>query len=99
MSDDWNLAVSDHYGEFEAAWHNLRTFYDEWFSTLAVSVTTQADWHELLDELGAYGLSYEVRDETRAADERYALFDSISPPGAAAMQERQVIFVRRMHEG
>lgn len=96
MSDDWRFTMSMRFPELEVAWRQLRSFYDEWFSTLAISVTAQTDWHELLDELGAYGLSYEVENGTRADDERYALFDSIYPCGDEAKQERQLIFVRRM---
>jgi len=95
MSDKWNLTISTRFPGLEGAWQHLRTFYDEWFSTLAISVTAQTDWRELLDELEAYGLSYEVQNGTRADDERYAFIESISPSGDAAKQERQLIFVRR----
>ncbi|MDE2203260.1 MAG: hypothetical protein KGJ38_11145, partial [Burkholderiaceae bacterium] len=66
ISDEWKFAISSQAAELRNVWRNLRTFYDEWFSTLAVSVTDQTDWRELLDELEAHGLSYEVQDGTRA---------------------------------
>lgn len=98
MSNEWEFSIPIGEPEFEHAWRNLKHFYDEWFSTLAVSVTAQRDWRELLDELEAHGLSYEVQDGTRADDERYAFLESISPSGDAARQERQLIFVRRKDE-
>lgn len=99
MSSEWKYSIPIGPPEFGDAWRNLRTFYDEWFSTLTVSVTDQTDWRELLDELEAHGLSYEVQDGMRADDERYALAESIAPSGDAAKQDLQLIFVRRKNEG
>ncbi|MGN8063423.1 hypothetical protein ACTJK4_17370 [Ralstonia sp. 22111] len=99
MADEWGPPFFIGDMASRDAWCNLRRFYDEWFSTLKISVRTQADWRGLLHELEAHGLHYEVMATTRACDERYALANSLVPaiePGES--DELQIILVRRNNQ-
>lgn len=54
------------------AWLNLTYFYTQWFSTLRLTLSTEADFSEAVTDLDSAGMSVEILKTSRLNDPRYA---------------------------
>ena len=70
MSDEWEHSLLSGGDEVNLSWPNLKRFYDEWFSTLAVSTSSVSDWHELFRDLQMHSLSYDIMPPVYADSKR-----------------------------
>lgn len=66
-----NIMLTSPYS-YERAWRNLMRFYTEWFSTLRLTLTNEADFWEAVKDLESAGMQVEILRTSRLDDLRYA---------------------------
>ncbi|WP_233176959.1 hypothetical protein, partial [Ralstonia sp. ASV6] len=62
----------------DQCWRQLAMFYGEWFSTLCLRISTEAELGEVQEDLHAHGLLSELTAISRAEDVRYELVDRLT---------------------
>lgn len=72
IDDRWSW-----YARSQSELGKLLLFFGEWFSTLQLHVSTEADLIEIEEELTAYGLSVDFTRCSQCDDPRYALVNSL----------------------
>lgn len=77
-SERWRCCMMCAGPAADQCWRQLAMFYGEWFSTLCLRLSTEAELMEAQEDLRAHGLLSELTAISRAEDLRYELVDRLT---------------------